>query len=181
MIWQVWADIALGASVPLATGALYFAGRIEQRHVWMMAWGFAVGSTWEFPNYFFGETYHTIRTPWPMPLITLNLWHAFWDAGLFIVGYWLCLWILRTPDCATRFRGAELLIMWLWGVVQEFVVELLGNGVIWEYHVLDWNPVWLTIGGQNYTLVPQLIWAIAPVVYYLGVIRINRFAASSHA
>jgi hypothetical protein len=53
-------------------------------------------------------------------------------------------------------------------------VELIGNGVIWEYRVLDWNPVWLTIGEQGYTVLPQLIWVAAPVVYYLGVLRINR-------
>jgi hypothetical protein len=174
MIWQVWADIAIGFMVPAATVWLYMTGRIQKKHVWLMAWGFAVGSTWEFAFYFLGDSLHTMHTQWPMPIITLHLWHTFWDAGLFIVGYWLCLLILRTPDCCTRFRWPELAIMWLWGAGQEFVVELLGNGVIWEYRVLDWNPVWITINGQGYTMLPQLIWAIAPIVYYLGVIRILR-------
>ena len=64
--------------------------------------------------------------------------------------------------------------MWLWGAGQEFVVELLGNGVIWEYKVQTWNPVWITVGGRGYTILPQLIWAVAPIVYYLGFVRINR-------
>jgi hypothetical protein len=174
MIWQVWADIALGLTVPIATAYLYFSGRIQLKHVWFMAWGFAVGSTWEFTNYFLGNTYHAMKVAWPMPMITLHLLHTFWDAGLFIIGYWLCLFILRTTNCCTRFRWTEVAIMWLWGVGQEFTVELMGNGVIWEYQVLSWNPVWITIGGQGYTLVPQLIWAIAPVIYYVGFIRINR-------
>ncbi len=174
MIWQVWADVATGILIPVGAYTLYRIGVIPKRHLWLMAWGFAVGATWEFSFYFLGETVHAMKTPWPMPIITLHLWHTIWDAGLFIVGYWLCLLILRTPDCCTRFRWSELAIMWAWGCAQEFVVELLGNGVIWEYQVHDWNPVWITINGQGYTILPQLIWAVAPIVYYLGVIRINR-------
>ncbi|MEZ5504319.1 MAG: hypothetical protein R3E50_17290 [Halioglobus sp.] len=51
---------------------------------------------------------------------------------------------------------------------------LMGNGVIWEYRVHRWNPVWLTIGGQGYTVLPQVIWVVAPIIHYLGCIRINR-------
>ena len=107
MTWQVAGDIAVGLAIPLVTAFLYFTGRIQTRHVWMMVWGFAVGSTW------------------------------------------------------------------------EFAVELMGNGVIWEYRVYSWNPVWLTIGEQGYTILPQLIWVVAPIVYYLGFIRINRMGEAS--
>jgi hypothetical protein len=178
MLSLVWADIAVGFAIPLVTAFLYFRGRIQSRHVWLMVWGFAVGSTWEFAFFFLGDSIHTMRTEWPLPMITLHLSHTFWDAGLFIVGYWLCLRILKTTDCCTRFRWAELGIMLLWGAGQEFMVELMGNGVIWEYRVYDWNPVWITVGEQGYTVLPQLIWVIAPIVYYLGFIRINRAAAA---
>jgi hypothetical protein len=174
MIWQVWADIVSGLMVPVISVYLYFTRRIQVKHVWLIVWGFAVGSTWEFAFFFTGDTVHTLKTAWPMPIITLHLWHTFWDAGLFIIGYWLCLLLLKTKDCCTKFRLIELIIMMLWGVGQEFVVELLGNGVIWEYRVLGWNPVWITIGEQGYTILPQLIWSVAPIVYYLGFIRINR-------
>lgn len=174
MIWHVWADIAIGLAVPLATALLYFSGHIQRRHLMMMVWGFAVGSTWEFTNYFLSNTYHAMKVEWPMPIITLHILHTFWDAGLFIIGYWLCLLILKTPHCCTKFHWAELAIMWLWGIGQEFIVELMGNGVIWEYKVQSWNPVWISIRGQDYTMVPQLIWVIAPVIYYLGFVRINQ-------
>jgi hypothetical protein len=174
MIWQVWADIAIGLAIPIATIALYFFRRIQVKHLYLMAWGFAVGSTWEFAFYLLGDTLHTIIVDWPMPAVFLHLWHTFWDAGLFITGYWLCLLILKTSDCCTRFRWIELTIMWLWGAGQGFVVELLGNGVIWEYKVLGWNPGFITIGGQTYTLLIHVIWMIAPVVYYLGFIQINK-------
>ena len=173
MIWQVWADIVVGLSVPVLTLFLYLIRRIQTRHVWMVAWGFAVGSTWEFTNYYLGSSYHAMKVPWPMPLITLHILHTFWDAGLFIIGYWLCVIIMRPIECCRKFSWHELAIMWVWGVAQEFVVELMGNGVIWEYQVRSWNPVWLTIGAREYTLVPQLIWAIAPIVYYLGILKIN--------
>ncbi len=174
MIWQVYADIAIGLAIPLVTASLYFSRRIQSRHLYLMAWGFAVGSTWEFAFYLLGDTLHTVIVDWPMPIITLHLSHTFWDAGLFIIGYWLCMLILKSPDCCTHFRWIELTIMWLWGGGQAIVVEVLGNGVIWEYKVLSWNPVWLTVGGQSYTLLIQVIWMLAPVVYYLGVIQINK-------
>ena len=173
MIWQVWADIAIGAAIPVTTLILYFTNRIQRKHLWLMLWGFAVGFTWEFSFYLIGDSLHTMKTEWPMPIITLHLWHTFWDAGIFIVGYWLCLIILKTPDCCQRFRWTELTVMWLWGVGQAFVVELMGNGVIWEYRIQRWNPVWITVGDQGYTILIQLIWALSPIVYYLGFIRIN--------
>lgn len=85
----VWGDLAVGFGIPLLTATLYFAGRIQTRHVWMMVWGFAVGSTWEFAFYFLDDAVHTMRIEWPLPIITLHLSHTFWDAGLFIVGYLL--------------------------------------------------------------------------------------------
>ena len=179
MLELAWADILVGFSIPVITAVLYFSRRIQARHVWLMVWGFVVGSTWEFAFYFLGDSIHTMRTEWPLPIITLHTSHTFWDAGLFIIGYWLCLVILKTPDCCTRFRWSELSIMLLWGAAQEFIVELMGNGIIWEYRVYDWNPVWITIGEQGYTVLPQLIWVIAPIVYYLGVLRINKSSGVS--
>ena len=81
MLWQVWADIAVGTAIPLPTAFLYVTKRIELKFVWLMVWG---------------------------------------------------------------------------------------------YRVYDSNPVWLTVGKPGYTVLPQLIWVVAPIVYYLGFIRINR-------
>lgn len=174
MIWQVWADIFVGAAIPLATLFLYYKGVIRRTHLWLMVWGFVVGSTWEFAFFFLGDSVHTMKTEWPMHIITLHLSHTFWDAGLFIIGYWICLAVFKTADCCKTFQWKEMVVMWLWGIGQAFVIEILGNGVIWEYRVLSWNPVWITIGGQGYTILPMVIWGIAPIIYYLGFIMINR-------
>ena len=175
MIWQMWVDIIVSCAVPGLTIWLYASGRIQTRHLYLMIWGFLIGSTWEFGFYIFSHQVYNLHVQLPFPKIILSLMHTFWDAGLFIIGYWLCLLILRTSDCCTRFKWAELMIMLIWGVGQEFVVELSGNGVIWEYNIQSWNPVWITICGQDYTALPQVVWMVAPVVYYLGVIRINRW------
>ena len=100
MIWQIWADILTGLAIPATTIFLYCQRYITRKHIWLMAWGFFVGSTWEFTFYFLGDTVHTMKVNWPMPIITLHLWHTFWDAGLFIMGYWLCLLVLKTSDCS---------------------------------------------------------------------------------
>jgi hypothetical protein len=181
MIWQVWVDIAISLAIPVTTIYLYYTHRIQKKHLGIMIWGFIIGSTWEFSFYFMGDSLHIMKTEWPMPIITLHVCHTFWDAGLFIVGYWLCLLFIGSPDCCTKFRWIELIIMWVWGVGQAFVVELLGNGVIWEYRVLAWNPEWITIGSQSYTILIMVIWMIAPIVYYLGFIRINRDKGRSFA
>jgi hypothetical protein len=172
-LWQVWADIAIGAAVPLGAAALYWAGRLTKFHLALLAWGFAVGSTWEFANYAAGESYHAMLVAWPMPRITVHLWHTFWDAGLFFIGYLLCVPIFKATTL-TSFRWEELGVMWAWGVAQEFGVELLGNGVIWEYQAKPWNPVWLVLHGRFYTLLPQFIWMLAPIVFYLGALVIKK-------
>lgn len=180
MIWQAWADIVIGAAVPVGAALLYFAGKLHKKHLWLLAWGFAVGSTWEFANYAAGDAYHRVLVDWPMPRITLHLWHTFWDAGLFFIGYLLCVPIWRERTCL-EFRWEELGVMWAWGVGSEFVVELLGNGVIWVYEIHTWNPVWLTLNGRFYTLLPQFIWTVAPIVFYLGAIAITRRFAGTAA
>ena len=54
IIWQVWADVATGILIPVGAVLLNLCGIIPRRHLWLMAWGFAVGSTWEFAFYFLG-------------------------------------------------------------------------------------------------------------------------------
>lgn len=114
-----------------------------------------------------------IHQEWPLPDITRTIAHCFWDSMLFIIGYWLAKFLMKNNPCCSEFDWRELTIMVLWGSIQEFVVELSSNGVMWEYIEQPWNPVWLTINGQGYTLLPQLVWLVAPVFFYLGVLKIN--------
>ena len=41
MIWQVSGDLFVGLAIPLATAILYLTDRIQRKHVWIMALGFA--------------------------------------------------------------------------------------------------------------------------------------------
>ena len=59
-----------------------------------------------------------------------------------------------------------------WGIFQELLVEYLFNGRVWIYEPLSWNPVIIpTVPGSaplspGYTLIPQAVWVVAPVVFY---------------
>lgn len=153
---------------------LYYGKKITKNHFFLFWWGFLVGSTWEFAFYLFRGEITVTRANWPLPLITKNLVHTFWDAGLFMVGYLLVVAWTRDWNCCTTFKASELTIMVVWGSATSFIVELLGNGNVWEYVPQSYNPVYLTIDGQGYTILPQLIWLVAPVVFYLGAIKILR-------
>ena len=65
-----------------------------------------------------------------------------------------------------------------WGIFQELLVEYLFNGRVWIFVPLPWNPVIIPpLRGSaslspGYTLIPQAIWVIAPVIFYLLCLRV---------
>ena len=77
-----------------------------------------------------------------------------------------------------KFSWNELGIMLSWGIFQELLVEYLFNGRVWVYEPLPWNPVIIppllgsatTVG---FTLIPQLVWVVAPIVFYLACIYMD--------
>jgi hypothetical protein len=172
---RVMADIAIGLAVPAGAAALYALGRISMREVLFIVLGIIIGLAFElFIGFMPG--FIAFKMHWPLPLVTILLSHSLWDGGLFMAGCVLARIILRRPlsrICAA-FDWRELAIMVAWGAVSAFVVELIGNGVMWEYQPQEWNPVWITIHGQGYTAFIQLVWLAAPVVFYLGCLGIDR-------
>jgi len=69
--------------------------------------------------------------------------------------------------------------MEIWGILQELLVEYLFNGRVWFYVPLPWNPVIIPPlpGGANtvgYTLIPQLVWVVAPVVFYISLLWLRK-------
>jgi hypothetical protein len=64
--------------------------------------------------------------------------------------------------------------MVLWGQLSELAVELVGsNGALWEYQGTWYNPVLFRVNDYNITLLPQLVWLAAPVVFYFAALWIN--------
>jgi len=174
-------DLLVGFSLPaylhLRNRSRSDAGRIIQLF-WL---GVAIGLTWEIPI-FLSAIFATdpivgfLREP-PLHPIVFMVAHAFWDGGLFLLGLTLVQALCARPVLA-GFRWPEIAVLILWGQVSELAVEVisvLNQG--WFYHGGHaWNPVLFHVAGHPITLVPQLIWLAAPVVYYLSALRLTRHA-----
>jgi hypothetical protein len=112
--------------------------------------------------------------PLPIHFSVIVITHSLWDGGLFLLGVWFVLKICRTPQLV-KFRFQELVILLIWGQLSEFSVELVSTfSNAWEYIEYWWNPVLFTFNGHNITLMSQLIWIIAPIVFYIIAIKIKR-------
>jgi hypothetical protein len=148
--------------------------------VWYMFWaGVFIGATWEIGFYFVGPEFssapaYVFHTEFPLPSIILHILHCFWDGALFMVGVGLIHIILKPPHM-TNFRLVELGIMVIWGMIQETAVEFISlGGGMWEYVGRWYNPSLFKVGDSDFTLLPLLIWVVAPVVFYLIALKIKK-------
>lgn len=171
-------DLLVGFSLP-AYVHLRNRARGDAARVIQLFWlGVAIGLTWEIPI-FLSAILATdpiigfLREP-PLHPIVFMVAHAFWDGGLFLLGLALVRALCAHPVLA-GFRWSELAVFILWGQVSALAVEVisvLNQG--WFYHGgRPWNPVLFHVAGHPITLVPQLIWLAAPVVYYLAALRLT--------
>jgi len=167
-----WVDLLVALAIPLLFVFLYRTRRIS-RFSWLLFWiGCAVGALWEIPFYFIGPSFlsdplYVLKTPTPFPLFLLHVMHCFWDGGLLMIGVELVKKLCRSPHF-TQFRFQELAVLLVWGGFQELAVELLSSGSSgWAYVPHWWNPSMFQFQGSDITLLPQLIWVIAPIVFYV--------------
>lgn len=171
-------DVIIAASIPMFVFYQYRKGRFS-RAIWYMYWvGVAIGMIWEIGFYSVGPEFsdkpaYLMLTELPFHPVLLPLLHTFWDGGLFIVGVWLIYLLLRPPHL-TRFSWQELGIIILWGQVSELAVELIATGTkSWVYTEQWWNPVLFRFAELDITLAPQLVWLVAPIIFYLLALKIN--------
>ena len=171
-------DFAIGVAAPLAAWLLYRTGRIG-RFPWALFWiGCAIGLTWEVPM----QTLNAIGGAWavhgyvrpaPVPNWSIAIVHSFWDGGLFLIGVGLVR-LVRGPAYFSQFSGAELLVLLAWGQASELWVELTSTfGEAWYYIAKPLNPALFKFNSQDITLLPQLIWLAAPVVFYFIALRMR--------
>jgi len=151
---------------------LYRTHRIS-RFSWLLFWiGCAAGALWEIPLYFIGPSFPSdplcvLKTPTPYLLFLLHVVHCFWDGGLFLIGVGLVKKLYRSTHF-TQLRFQEFAVLLVWGGLQELAVELLSSGSSgWEHVPHLWNPSMFKFQGSGITLFPQLIWVIAPIVFYI--------------
>ncbi len=174
-----WLDLAVAVSVTAIAGVacrFWPPGRAIHRWFWL---GVAVGLTWEVPIFIsavFAETpVIELHSQPPVPPIALIVFHSLWDGGLFLGGIAL-VWLVGPRPVFVRWSWRELAVFLVWGQLSEFAVEIGGvTNNAWGYvGDLAWNPVLFRIDGHPITLMPQLIWFAAPIVYYLLALRLGR-------
>jgi hypothetical protein len=170
-------DIFIGATIPITIAVLYRTKKIT-RFTWRMFWiGCLLGLLWEVPlstldGLGIVDIFNFASSP-PVHFTVIIISHTLWDGGLFLLGVWLVNLFCAEP-LFSAFRWKELMILLVWGQVQELAVELISTGSNgWEYNALWWNPVMFLFNGRNITLIPQLIWLAAPVLFYFAALRVR--------
>lgn len=114
-----------------------------------------------------------VRPP-PVHYLVLMVSHTLWDGGLFLIGVWLVQRLCRAP-AFQKFSWREQAVLLIYGQVSELLVELsstMNDG--WVFITgYWWNPTIFWFNGHPITLMPQLVWLAAPVVFYLAALTLN--------
>jgi hypothetical protein len=172
-------DYILAVVVIIVILLLYFTKRIS-RFTWILYWiGVGVGLLWEFPigllRVIGFPVAQFIQSRPMLPFPFHSIVHSITDGGIFLIGVGIVKLIFSSPHF-DEFDLKELLIFIIWGQLQSLAVEvlsLIGGG--WEYIPYWWNPTLFEVNGHPFTLLPQLIWLVAPIIYYLLIIKIKWF------
>ena len=171
-----WIDFAIGSATPMVVYALYRSGKIDG-FVWRLFWiGCALGLTWELPLSLINEYSEccpvaTFIQPLPTHFSVIVITHSFWDGGLFLAGVAL-VYLICGKDSFEEFRVRELAVLVVYGQVSEIIVELLSTfNDAWAYVPYWWNPSMFKFNGHDITPLPQVIWLVAPIVFYFIALR----------
>ena len=176
--WFVW---FVGIGICLIILVLYKTKKID-KFIFSLFWiGFLLGLCWELPLSIANEIslfpparfISPVPLPCPFSVIMIVITHSFWDGGLFLLGVWFVQLVCKKP-CFEKFRGRELGVLIVYGQVSELIVELASTfSNAWEYIVYWWNPRLFIFNENNITLLPQLIWLIASIVFYFFAIKLK--------
>lgn len=170
-------SLALGSFVLVL--ALRFRGSLRPETFRSYGVGFLLGMTWELPLFLVGPQFsddppYHLTVPFPFHPVAQPVLHSLWDAALFLIGA-ACVRALCDAPHFVRPRMNELLVLVAWGQAQELCVELLASGFgVWTFLPRAWNPALFAWGQGHVTLVPQLIWLVAPVAFYAVLLHIER-------
>ena len=174
----MWAAFIIGNCTPFLFIIFYKAQKISSEIFTLYFLGVLVGLTWEIPFALAGKSFHLILIDWPINLpLVRNITYSFIDGLIFIIGIFLVKAILKNENFLYEFNVKALSIMIIWGSISEFLVDLNGNGKLWLFIDNWYNPVFVTINGNNLTIIPQLIWFVAPIVYYVVILNYKGFEA----
>ena len=168
----MWVAFIVGNSAPLFFIVLYKTKKISRELFNLYFLGVLLGLTWEIPFALAGESFHLILIDWPIDLpLVRNITYSFIDGLIFLAGVFLSKAFLKKKQFLYNYNSTALLIMILWGSFSEFFVDLNGNGKLWLFIENWYNPVFITINDNSLTIIPQLIWFVAPILYYFTVLK----------
>ncbi|MHA1314176.1 MAG: hypothetical protein ACTSSI_15220 [Candidatus Helarchaeota archaeon] len=177
-IFFYWIDLAIAISMIIIVSVLYKMDRIDKL-IFILFWiGACIGSVWEIPLFLISEIsicpiIMFLVTP-PFHYSVIIVIHSIWDGGLFLIGVGL-IYLFCKPPHFDKFNVRELLILVIWAQLQAIGIELLGTfGGAWEYIPYWWNPVMFSLFGHNFTIMIQLIWLVAPFVFYYIALKLKQ-------
>ena len=160
---------ALGPSLAtLMFVFLRYSNRISHSLWLTYLFGIGIGCIWEIPFGLAGDSFLVSKFDNPLGF-GVHILHAFWDSLIFLLGMYFI--HIRNDNKYCGLAQLELLIVV--GLLQEFIVELIFNNNYWYYKTDNrHNPVVFTINGVGYTSIPYLVWIMFPILYLAGVFSI---------
>lgn len=173
-----WLDLFIGFGLPIVILMLYKTNRISL-YIWKLFWiGVLLGLFWELPIFVLSKVSNTSIIIWvrelPLHYAFFLASHSLWDGGIFLLGV-LIVYLLKKDQYFTKFNWVELIIFIVYGQVSALLVELssvTNDG--WVYvNRYDWNPALFYYNHRPITLLPQVIWLTAPVIYYFIAVRMK--------
>ena len=167
-------DILVALAILGVALGLRVIGRLPAQLWQVFLFGTLLGLAWELPFYLLGPDFQAdplfvLVQPWPLPTLFLPLLHAVWDGGIFLVGALLVSLLCPEPTFAC-FRWRELLVLIIWGISSALAVEVVGSWGGWAYVPRWWNPALFAAGGAPVTLLPVIVWAVAPVLLHAAMV-----------
>lgn len=124
--------------------------------------GILLASCWNIPLGYLGNQYQILCSPNPIG-VGLYLVRSCWDGMMLLGG----LTLIKRKTITRPNEWVKCLSFTTIELSQKIIVEFIENGRTWKYKTgLSWNPVIFTIGNTPYTMMPYLIWLIAPICYY---------------
>ncbi len=181
--WFVW---IVGIVICNVVYYLYKFEKID-KYYWYLFWiGVILGVLWEVPLTIANEISPippaSFISPPPLPSpfssILIIITHSFWDGGLFLLGVWFIKLICKKP-ILEKFKPSELIIFLIYGQISTLIVELLSTSSGgWEYYVYVWNPLLFSFLGHNITLLPQIIWLLAPIAFYVIAVKLKHIIST---
>lgn len=163
-------DYLVAVLILIVVSLFYFTEKLN-KDLWILFWiGFVLGLIWEIPiglSRELGAPLAVFVKPRPvLPFPLHSIMHSLWDGGIFLIGIYLVYYLKNSPHFK-KFDKIELIIFIIWGQVQSVIFEIASLIIgLWNYIPNWWNPSLFDLDGHHFTLLPQLIWIVASIIFY---------------